>query len=57
MDSKTAWVLLPGYELINSNNAPWQSLMRHIVQHAASKIIVIDEQRLAKAITAVDQLL
>ena len=48
MDSKTAWVLLPGYELINPNNAPWQSLMRHIVQHAAAKIIVIDEQRLAK---------
>ena len=55
MDSKTAWVLLPGYELINSNNAPWQSLMRHIVQHAASKIIVIDEQRLAKDQSALQE--
>lgn len=42
-----AFLLLPGYEREDSNNAPWQQLMRQALVGAAGCLIVTDETRLA----------
>lgn len=49
MNEQTAWVLLPGYETENRENRAWQRLMRYVVQYASAKVVVVDEQRMAKS--------
>jgi len=41
------FVLLPGYEAITLDNAPWQGLMRHTLTHSLGSVLVTDRTRIA----------
>lgn len=41
------FVLLPGYEMLNSENVEWQGLMRHTLVHSLGSILVTDRTRIA----------
>jgi hypothetical protein len=41
------FVLLPGYETLNADNAQWQGLMRHTLTHSLGSILVTDRTRIA----------
>lgn len=40
-------VLLPGYEMLNRENAEWQGLMRHTLIHSLGSVLVTDRTRIA----------
>lgn len=40
-------VLLPGYEMLNRDNAEWQRLMRHTLIHSLGSVLVTDRTRIA----------
>lgn len=40
-------VLLPGYEILNRDNAEWQELMRHTLIHSLGSVLVTDRTRIA----------
>lgn len=40
-------VLLPGYEMLNRDNAEWQGLMRHTLIHSLGSVLVTDRTRIA----------
>lgn len=40
-------VLLPGYEMLNRDNAEWQGLMRHTLIHSLGSVLVTDRTRVA----------
>lgn len=40
-------VLLPGYEMLNRENAEWQGLMRHTLMHSLGSVLVTDRTRIA----------
>lgn len=44
---RCGFVLLPGYEMLNPNNAEWQGLMRHTLVHSLGSILVTDRTRIA----------
>lgn len=41
------FVLLPGYEMVNHDNAQWQGLMRHTLTHSLGSVLVTDRTRIA----------
>jgi len=41
------FVLLPGYEVVNRDNAQWQGLMRHTLIHSLGSVLVTDRTRVA----------
>lgn len=41
------FVLLPGYEMLNTDNVEWQGLMRHTLVHSLGSILVTDRTRVA----------
>ncbi|KAF1053637.1 MAG: hypothetical protein GAK43_01307 [Stenotrophomonas maltophilia] len=44
---QVGFVLLPGYELENQDNATWQRVMRHTLKHSLGSLLVTDQARLA----------
>ncbi len=48
-DNKSGFVLLPGYEQVNSQNKVWQNLMKHALAFSSGAIVVTDQTRLANA--------
>jgi len=48
-DNKSGFILLPGYEPVNSQNKVWQNLMKHALAFSSGAIVVTDQTRLANA--------
>lgn len=45
------FLLLPGYERLNSSNQDWQKEMREVLRHSIGSILVTDQTRLANEAT------
>lgn len=46
-DNQSGFVLLPGYEQVNSDNKVWQNLMKHALAFSSGAVVVTDQTRLA----------